>query len=117
MAFFLQSLLLLMLLEKERLIKYSTVSMYVLNIPFVLFFAIHFCSHVAFHNRDLSFTGFQDGTWGTIKGSITVVRDFRDFCYHSYFSYMDDLRLKGPPDVKYYEIRFSVSAICLYTCL
>lgn len=54
---------------------------------------------------DKIFHCFYDGTWGTIKGSITVVRDFRDFCYHSYFSYMDDLRLKGPPDVKYYEIR------------
>ncbi|KAF3950443.1 hypothetical protein CMV_023807 [Castanea mollissima] len=48
---------------------------------------------------------FYDGTKETVKGSFTIVRDFRDVCYHSYFSVMDDLLLKGPPDVKYFEIR------------
>ncbi|KAL0014457.1 hypothetical protein SO802_001526 [Lithocarpus litseifolius] len=48
---------------------------------------------------------FYDGTKDTVKGSFTIVRDFRDVCYHSYFSVMDDLLLKGPPDVKYFEIR------------
>ncbi|XP_041006417.1 uncharacterized membrane protein At3g27390-like [Juglans microcarpa x Juglans regia] len=48
---------------------------------------------------------FYDGTRGTIEGSLTTVRDFGDVCYHSYFSYMDDLRQKGPPDVDYYDIR------------
>lgn len=33
-----------------------------------------------------------DGTWGTIKGSCTVVRDFADFCYHSYPLYLNELR-------------------------
>ncbi|RZB57346.1 putative membrane protein isoform B [Glycine soja] len=33
-----------------------------------------------------------DGTWGTIKGSCTVVRDFADMCYHSYPSYLKELR-------------------------
>ncbi|KAF5463807.1 hypothetical protein F2P56_013939 [Juglans regia] len=33
-----------------------------------------------------------DGTWGTIKGSCTVVRDFADICYHSYPLYMKELR-------------------------
>ncbi|KAJ6298684.1 hypothetical protein OIU76_019775 [Salix suchowensis] len=47
---------------------------------------------------------FYDGTWDTVKGSFTVVRDFGDVCYHSYFSVLDDLR-QGAPDVKYYEIR------------
>ncbi|KAH8519319.1 hypothetical protein H0E87_000928 [Populus deltoides] len=47
---------------------------------------------------------FYDGTWDTVKGSFTVVRDFGDVCYHSYFSLLDDLR-QGAPDVKYYEIR------------
>ncbi|XP_011045244.1 PREDICTED: uncharacterized membrane protein At3g27390 isoform X3 [Populus euphratica] len=47
---------------------------------------------------------FYDGTWDTVKGSFTVVRDFGDVCYHSYFSILDDLR-QGAPDVKYYEIR------------
>lgn len=48
---------------------------------------------------------FYDGTRATIERSFDIVRDFLDFCHHSYFSYMDDLRLKQPPDVKYYEIR------------
>ncbi|KAG6666265.1 uncharacterized membrane protein At3g27390 isoform X2 [Carya illinoinensis] len=33
-----------------------------------------------------------DGTWGTIEGSCTVVRDFADMCYHSYPLYMKELR-------------------------
>ncbi|KAI9089257.1 hypothetical protein K1719_029536 [Acacia pycnantha] len=33
-----------------------------------------------------------DGTWGTIKGSCTVVRDFADICYHSYSGYLKELR-------------------------
>lgn len=47
----------------------------------------------------------QDGTWDTVKGSFTIVRDFLDVCYHSYFSIMDDLRFQGPSAGKYYEIR------------
>ncbi|XP_021728505.1 uncharacterized membrane protein At3g27390-like isoform X1 [Chenopodium quinoa] len=46
-----------------------------------------------------------DGTWSTILGCFTVIRDFKDVCFHSYFSIMDDLRDRGPPDAKYYEIR------------
>uniref|UniRef100_A0A7N0VA63 Uncharacterized protein n=1 Tax=Kalanchoe fedtschenkoi TaxID=63787 RepID=A0A7N0VA63_KALFE len=42
-----------------------------------------------------------DGTWSTIQGSFTIIRDFLDVCFHSYFSYMDELRNEG----KYYEIR------------
>jgi len=34
----------------------------------------------------------QDGTYGTIKGSCTVVRDFADMCYHSYPSFLKELR-------------------------
>ncbi|KAL6993741.1 hypothetical protein U1Q18_011858, partial [Sarracenia purpurea var. burkii] len=33
-----------------------------------------------------------DGTWGTVKGSCTVVRDFADICYHSYPLYLKELR-------------------------
>ncbi|EMS68781.1 hypothetical protein TRIUR3_24699 [Triticum urartu] len=47
----------------------------------------------------------QDGTWGTITGSCTVVRDLKDMLFHSYFSIMDDLRLQTPPCGKPYEIR------------
>lgn len=33
-----------------------------------------------------------DGTWGTIKGSCTIVRDFADICFHSYPVYLEELR-------------------------
>ncbi|CAI9758552.1 unnamed protein product [Fraxinus pennsylvanica] len=42
-----------------------------------------------------------DGTWDTVEGSFTIIRDFMDVGYHSYFSIMDDLWSEG----KYYEIR------------
>ncbi|MBA0557489.1 hypothetical protein Golob_014557 [Gossypium lobatum] len=45
----------------------------------------------------------NDGTWSTIKGSFTVVKDFKDVCVHSYYSFMEELRQK---DGQYYEIRF-----------
>ncbi|KAJ4761927.1 transmembrane protein [Rhynchospora pubera] len=48
---------------------------------------------------------FVDGTWSTIKGTCTVVRDLKDLLFHSYFSIMDDLRLQSPPAGKPYEIR------------
>ncbi|KAL6899661.1 hypothetical protein ACP4OV_006319 [Aristida adscensionis] len=48
---------------------------------------------------------FVDGTWSTITGSCTVVRDVKDMLLHSYFSIMDEVRLHVPPDGKPYEIR------------
>ncbi|MBA0701747.1 hypothetical protein Goari_026884, partial [Gossypium aridum] len=48
---------------------------------------------------------FYDGTWSTIKGSFTVVKDFKDVCVHSYYSFMEELRQK---DGQYYEIRLAV---------
>ncbi|KAM1058517.1 hypothetical protein ACFX2B_023148 [Malus domestica] len=48
---------------------------------------------------------FYDGTWSTVKGCFTIVRDTRDVCYYTYFSIMDDLQHGGPPVTKYYEIR------------
>ncbi|PKA49616.1 putative membrane protein [Apostasia shenzhenica] len=48
-----------------------------------------------------------DGTWSTVKGSCTVVRDLKDVCFHSYFSIMDDIRLQDAPNGKVYEIRLS----------
>lgn len=54
---------------------------------------------------------FVDGTWSTITGSCTVVRDVKDLLFHSYFSLMDDLRLQKPPDGEPYEIR---SASCCH---
>ncbi|KAI3521111.1 hypothetical protein L1887_10571 [Cichorium endivia] len=38
-----------------------------------------------------------DGTWDTIKWSLTFVRDLTDVCLYSYFSMMDDLRKQDPP--------------------
>ncbi|XP_062219534.1 uncharacterized membrane protein At3g27390-like isoform X2 [Phragmites australis] len=48
---------------------------------------------------------FVDGTWSTITGSCTVVRDMKDMLLHSYFSIMDEFRLHAPPYGKPYEIR------------
>ncbi|PHT42793.1 hypothetical protein CQW23_16818, partial [Capsicum baccatum] len=47
---------------------------------------------------------FVDGCISTIKGSCTVVRDFTDFCFHSYFSYMDELSEEMYPDEKRIEV-------------
>ncbi|KAI6698832.1 hypothetical protein NL676_018951 [Syzygium grande] len=50
---------------------------------------------------------FLDGLWSTVEGSCTVVRDFTDFCFHSYFSFMDELRDKIQPDEKPIDIKLS----------
>ncbi|KAJ7952895.1 Steroid nuclear receptor ligand-binding [Quillaja saponaria] len=34
---------------------------------------------------------FTDGTWTNVWGACTVVRDYGDFSFHSYFSVMDEL--------------------------
>ncbi|KAL3526769.1 hypothetical protein ACH5RR_011425 [Cinchona calisaya] len=49
----------------------------------------------AFRHDDESKKFFHcivDGTWGTVKGSCTVVRDFADICYHSYPLFLKELR-------------------------
>ncbi|KVH92535.1 hypothetical protein Ccrd_005422 [Cynara cardunculus var. scolymus] len=59
------------------------------------FFAPWISSFEAFRHEDESnkfFHSLVDGTWGTIKGSCTVVRDFADICYHSYPLYLKELR-------------------------
>lgn len=59
------------------------------------FFAPWVSAFEAFRHEDESNKFFHcivDGTWGTIKGSCTVVRDFADFCYHSYPLYLKELR-------------------------
>jgi len=65
----------------------------------------------------------QDGTWSTVKKSCMVVRDVKDVALHSYLSVMDDLKQKGPPNAKYYEIRFIclsilfiLMSLCFLTC-
>ncbi|KFK24459.1 hypothetical protein AALP_AAs46367U000200 [Arabis alpina] len=60
---------------------------------------------------------FVDGSLSTIKGSCTVVTDFTDFCFHSYFSYMDELREMVSADAKPLEIRLSPLPSCLFASL
>ncbi|KAK8717832.1 hypothetical protein V6N13_045086 [Hibiscus sabdariffa] len=56
---------------------------------------------------------FADGCLSTIKGSCTVVVDFTDFCFHSYFSYMDELSEKMAPDEKPMDVKLSKLPGCL----
>ncbi|KAK8467670.1 hypothetical protein PHAVU_007G123002 [Phaseolus vulgaris] len=56
---------------------------------------------------------FNDGCWSTIERSCTVVQDVTDFCFHSYFSYMDELRENLPPGEKPLDIRLSILPCCL----
>ncbi|XP_010942909.1 uncharacterized membrane protein At3g27390 isoform X1 [Elaeis guineensis] len=60
---------------------------------------------------------FADGCIGTIKGACTLVRDFTDFCFHSYFSFMDDLSEKIAEDEKPMDIKLSKLPGCLLVCL
>ncbi|XP_074564775.1 putative membrane protein At3g27390 [Curcuma longa] len=53
-----------------------------------------------------------DGTWSTIKGSCTVVRDFADICYHSYPLYLKELREKSH-DGQSYSIRLIEIPACV----
>lgn len=48
---------------------------------------------------------FLDGTWSTIEGSCTVVRDFTDMCFHSYFSVMDELYEQQPKNGEPLDIK------------
>ncbi|XP_043693514.1 uncharacterized membrane protein At3g27390 [Telopea speciosissima] len=58
-----------------------------------------------------------DGSWSTIEGSCTVVRDFTDFCFHSYFSYMDELTEEVPEDEKPMSIKLWKLPACLFVSL
>ncbi|XP_059623874.1 uncharacterized membrane protein At3g27390 [Cornus florida] len=53
-----------------------------------------------------------DGTWGTIKGSCTVVRDFADLCYHSYPLYLRELR-ESPCSNELQPLRFIYVPGCI----
>ncbi|XVE82776.1 hypothetical protein DITRI_Ditri16bG0032900 [Diplodiscus trichospermus] len=39
-----------------------------------------------------------DGTWETVKGSCTMVRDFADLCFHSYLLYLEELSQSPAPN-------------------
>ncbi|MCE0481320.1 hypothetical protein HAX54_038999 [Datura stramonium] len=60
---------------------------------------------------------FVDGCISTLKGSCTVVRDFTDFCYHSYFSYMDELSEEMHPADKPIEVKLSKLPSCILVSL
>ncbi|XP_010557726.1 PREDICTED: uncharacterized membrane protein At3g27390 isoform X2 [Tarenaya hassleriana] len=60
---------------------------------------------------------FIDGSFSTVKGSCTTVRDFTDFCFHSYFSYMDELREMISADAQPVEIKLSRLPSCLLASL
>ncbi|KAF7827013.1 putative membrane protein [Senna tora] len=53
-----------------------------------------------------------DGCWSTIERSCTVVQDFTDFCFHSYFSYMDELREDLPPNEMPIDLKLSILPGC-----
>ncbi|XP_072989784.1 uncharacterized membrane protein At3g27390-like isoform X3 [Typha latifolia] len=55
---------------------------------------------------------FVDGTWGTIKGSCTVVRDFADISYHSYPLYLKELR-ESSSDHQPHSIRLRDVPACI----
>ncbi|KAK6918706.1 hypothetical protein RJ641_017128 [Dillenia turbinata] len=56
---------------------------------------------------------FLDGCLSTLEGSCTVVRDFTDFCFHSYFSYMDELSEKVAVNEKPMDIKLLRLPSCL----
>uniref|UniRef100_A0A7N0TY20 Transmembrane protein n=1 Tax=Kalanchoe fedtschenkoi TaxID=63787 RepID=A0A7N0TY20_KALFE len=60
---------------------------------------------------------FADGCWSTIEESCTAVRDFTDFCFHSYFSYMDELREKMPADQEPMDIKLITLPSCFLVVL
>ncbi|KAL1564131.1 hypothetical protein AAHA92_06523 [Salvia divinorum] len=53
-----------------------------------------------------------DGTWGVIKGSCTVVRDFADLCYYSYPNYLKELR-ENPVSNELQPLRFIHVPACI----
>ncbi|XP_022140357.1 uncharacterized membrane protein At3g27390 [Momordica charantia] len=57
---------------------------------------------------------FADGCLSTIRASCTIVVDFTDFCFHSYFSYMDELGELMHGDEKPMEVKLSRLPSCLF---
>ncbi|KAL6510419.1 hypothetical protein OROHE_021036 [Orobanche hederae] len=58
-----------------------------------------------------------DGCWSTLEGSCTVVRDFTDFCFHSYFSFMDELTAEAHQDEKPLDIKLARLPGCILVSL
>ncbi|KAF7140981.1 hypothetical protein RHSIM_Rhsim06G0179400 [Rhododendron simsii] len=66
---------------------------------------------------DKFFHCFVDGIWSTIESCLTVVRDFTDFCFHSYFSFMDELSEEMPADQNPINIKLLKVPNCLLVIL
>ncbi|KAJ7964660.1 Steroid nuclear receptor ligand-binding [Quillaja saponaria] len=60
---------------------------------------------------------FVDGCWSTIERCCIVVQDFTDFCFHSYFSFMDELSENVSPGEKPLDIKLSILPSCLLVIL
>lgn len=56
---------------------------------------------------------FIRGTWRTILGSCTVVRDFKDVCYYSYFSAVADIDNLPPKSGKPLDIKLLYIPGCI----
>ncbi|CAN1315910.1 Uncharacterized membrane protein At3g27390 [Linum perenne] len=67
--------------------------------------------------KDKFYHCFADGCVSTIKCSCTVVRDFTDFCFHSYFSFMDELSEKVLPDEKPMDVKLMRLPSCFLATL
>ncbi|XP_022987036.1 uncharacterized membrane protein At3g27390 [Cucurbita maxima] len=66
---------------------------------------------------DKLFHSVADGCLSTIKASCVIVMDFTDFCFHSYFSFMDELGELMYSDEKPIEVKLSRLPSCLLASL
>ncbi|XP_039131339.1 uncharacterized membrane protein At3g27390 isoform X2 [Dioscorea cayenensis subsp. rotundata] len=69
------------------------------------------------HVADKLYHCFIDGCWSSIRGGCTVVSDFLDVCFHSYFSYMDDLSENIEDDEKPLDVELTKIPGCVLVCL
>ncbi|XP_042058820.1 uncharacterized membrane protein At3g27390-like isoform X1 [Salvia splendens] len=79
------------------------------------FFTPWVSSFEAFRLEDESkkfYHSVVDGTWGVVKGSCTVVRDFADLCYYSYPNYLKELR-ETPVSNELQPLRFIHVPACI----
>ncbi|KAI3920493.1 hypothetical protein MKX01_000832 [Papaver californicum] len=66
---------------------------------------------------DKAYHYFYDGSWSTILGGCIIVEDFTDFCFHSYFSFMDELSEQIRDDEKPMDIKLLKLPSCLVVSL
>ncbi|OVA05178.1 hypothetical protein BVC80_8893g17 [Macleaya cordata] len=59
---------------------------------------------------------FTDGTWSNVWGACTIVRDFGDFSFHSYFSVMDEL-LEAKDNEKPLELKVTQIPGCILAAI